>query len=141
MFEPQMFLYKDGEEELDTAVADDYVGGQPLEVTANGKMALCKDVTAVAFVGCARNTKTVDAANGKVTYYTAICKVTLKPEVLLASGGTPPYAEAFALYAPKDQLAIDAAGLWTRAGANPKKLLVIRKDAATEGLICWLRNF
>ena len=143
MIEIAFIVNKPGEMDLDTNVADNYVGGQPLEVTTAGKLALCKDVTATGFVGLARNDKAIDAANGKVTYLSEIGENTLKPSI--ASDGVTkvyPYAESFSAYVPKDRLYINASGLWTRTspGATAVALLLVMKKVDGEGLYCQTKS-
>lgn len=135
--EIRFLTFKNGEEELDTTVADDYYAGYPLEFTANGKVAVCKDKGATSFCGLARNDKSVDAANGKVTY---VGKGSIVAIGASSVGGTDtPLLEAFSVIQPKDDLYIDAAtGKLTRvAPASPFKAVakVLKKDSATEKVI------
>lgn len=141
MLEIAFLVQKPGEMDLDTTVNDDYVGGQPAGVTANGKLALLKAVTAVGFVGLFRNDKAVDAANGKVTYLSEISEVILKPSVVNGSN-VYPYAEAFSAYAPKDQLFINSSGLFTRTkpGATSPLVLLVLKKVDGEGLYCQIKS-
>ena len=143
MIEIAFLVNKPGEMDLDTNVVDSYVGGQPLEVTTAGKLALCKDITAKGFVGLARNDKAIDAANGKVTYLSEGGENVLKPS--LASDGVTkvyPYAEAYSAYVPKDRLFVNASGLFTRTspGASAVSLLLVLKKTDGEGLYCQTKS-
>lgn len=144
MLEIAFLVNKPGEMDLDTTVADSYVGGAPLAVTANGKVALCKDTTAAKFVGLARNDKSVDLANGKATYISEIGEVVLKPS-LDTDGVTKiyPYLEAFSAYVPGDRLYIvTATGKWTRVstGVTGLGILLVMKKTDGEGLYCQIKS-
>lgn len=136
--------YKSGEEALDTAVADSYVGGQPLGITTLGKIALIKAANAVGFIGLARNDKTTDSSNGNVTYVSKLSLAIVKPSDV-ATAATYPYkhgsdtgATAYAAITAKDLLYIDAGGfLNTTPQAAPyvPVAIVVKKIAATNGLL------
>lgn len=136
--------FKSGDEALDTTVSDSYVGGQPLGITTNGKLALIKAANTVGFIGLAKNDKTIDLANGNVTYVSKTSIVVVKPSDT-ATAATYPYkhgsdtgATAYAAISPKDLLYIDSLGfLNTTPQAAPYAPVaqVIKKDATSNGLV------
>jgi len=125
-----LFLsFKDGEISLDTAVADDYVGGQPLKVAAAGASLLKNATPGVSedsFIGLSKNSRVDDLANGKVTVYGIGSKVKVWDD-----GNGSPFDLALT-YANGEAWGVNAAGLITNViPANGVKMGTIIKAPAS----------
>jgi hypothetical protein len=68
MLSIEFLIWKDGEIEADGTVSTNYVGGQLLKVTSNGRLAICLAPNTDPVAGWAQNDREIDIANGSSTY-------------------------------------------------------------------------